>query len=214
MKLVLLGPSGAGKGTQASNIAKKYNVPYISTGDIFRTNLKNNTDLGNKVREVINRGDLVSDDLVNEIVKDRLEQPNMGNGYLLDGYPRTVEQAEFLSNYLEQKNQKLDFVININVNPDILIERTSGRRICRNCATTYHIKFNSTKIEGICDKCGGELYQRKDDKVETVTKRIKIYTNQTMPLINYYTDKNLLVNIDGEKEIDEVFADIVKILGD
>jgi len=214
MKLVLLGPSGAGKGTQASNIVKKYNIPYISTGDIFRTNLKNNTELGNRVREVMHRGDLVSDDLVNKIVLDRLEQQNMENGYLLDGYPRTIDQAEFLTNYLAQKNQKLDFVININVNSDILIERTSGRRICRKCGSTYHIKFNPTKREDICDKCGGELYQRKDDKVETVTKRIKIYSDETMPLINYYEDKKLLVNVDGEKGIDEVFADIVSILGE
>lgn len=213
MRLILLGPPGAGKGTQASGIVKKYNVPHISTGDIFRKNIKENTDLGKKAKEYMDKGLLVPDELVVEIVKDRLTEEDCMEGFLLDGFPRTVGQADALEKELTNLKYTLDKVINIDVSKEELIERAVGRRVCKECGETYHIKFNSPKVEGICDKCGSKLHQRKDDTVETVTKRIEVYTEQTQPLIDYYTKKGILININGEQGIDKVFEDIVGTLG-
>jgi adenylate kinase len=213
LRLILLGPPGAGKGTQASAIVEKYNIPHISTGDIFRANIKEKTELGKQVEEYLNKGLLAPDELVVSIVKDRISKEDCKNGFLLDGFPRTVAQAEALDEELKNMSLTIDKVINIQADKDLLIERIIGRRICRDCGATYHIKFSPTKKEGICDKCGGELYQREDDKLETVEKRIEVYTEQTKPLIDYYAKKGLLLNVDGTKDKKEVFDDIVKSLG-
>ncbi|KPU26779.1 adenylate kinase [Caloranaerobacter sp. TR13] len=213
MRLILLGPPGAGKGTQASGIVKKYNIPHISTGDIFRKNIKEGTELGKKAKEYMDKGLLVPDDIVVAIVKDRLTESDCKDGFLLDGFPRTVAQADALEVELKNLNMQLDKVINIEVDKEALIERAVGRRICKECGATYHIKFNPPKQEGICDVCGGQLYQRKDDTVETVTKRIEVYLEQTKPLIDYYKEKGILANIDGMQNIDKVFEDIVEALG-
>jgi len=213
LRLILLGPPGAGKGTQASAIVEKYNIPHISTGDIFRANIKEKTELGKQVEEYLNKGLLVPDELVVSIVKDRISKEDCKNGFLLDGFPRTVAQAEALDEELKNMSLTIDKVINIQADKDLLIERIIGRRICRDCGATYHIKFSPTKKEGICDKCGGELYQREDDKLETVEKRIEVYTEQTKPLIDYYAKKGLLLNVDGTKDKKEVFEYIVKSLG-
>ena len=213
MRLILLGPPGAGKGTQASSIVKKYNIPHISTGDIFRKNIKEGTGLGKKAKEYMDKGLLVPDDLVVAIVKDRLTEADCKEGFLLDGFPRTVAQADALDIELSKLNYSLDNVINIDVCKEELIERAVGRRVCKDCGATFHIMFNPSKVEGICDVCGGELLQRKDDTVETVTKRIEVYLEQTQPLINYYESKGILVNIDGKQEIDKVFVDIVSAIG-
>lgn len=213
MRLILLGPPGAGKGTQASAIVEKYNIPHISTGDIFRANIKEKTELGKQIEEYLNKGLLVPDELVVSIVKDRISKEDCKNGFLLDGFPRTVAQAEALDEELKNMSLTIDKVINIQADKDLLIERIIGRRICRDCGATYHIKFSPTKKEGICDKCGGELYQREDDKLETVEKRIEVYTEQTKPLIDYYAKKGLLLNVDGTKDKKEVFEYIVKSLG-
>lgn len=212
LRLVLLGPPGAGKGTQASAIVDKYSIPHISTGDIFRANIKNGTELGKQAEAYMNKGLLVPDELVVSIVKDRLTEEDCKDGFLLDGFPRTVNQAEALDKELKDMNLKLDKVINIEVGKEILIERAIGRRICKSCGSTYHIKFSPPKEENICDKCGGELYQRDDDKVETVEKRIEVYLEQTQPLIDYYDKKDLLLNVDGTKSIEEVFEEIVASL--
>ncbi len=213
LRLILLGPPGAGKGTQASGIIEKYNVPHISTGDIFRKNIKEGTDLGKKAKEYMDKGLLVPDEVVVAIVKDRLTEDDCKKGFLLDGFPRTVAQADALDGELKALDYSLDYVLNIEVDKDILIERAVGRRICKNCGATYHIKYNPPKTENVCDECGGELYQRDDDTEETVSKRIEVYLKQTKPLIEYYNDKNLLVDINGEQDIDKVFEDIVNILG-
>jgi len=212
MRLILLGPPGAGKGTQAEGIKKEFNIPHISTGDIFRENIKNNTELGKKAQEYMNKGLLVPDELVVDLVKDRLSKEDCKKGFLLDGFPRTIEQAKALDKVLDKINQKLDRAININVDEEILVERIVGRRICKDCKATYHVKFNPPKVEGRCDKCGGELYQRDDDKEETVEKRIKVYNEQTQPLIDYYDSKDLLLNINGEQEIQKVLEDIINNL--
>lgn len=212
MRLVILGPPGAGKGTQASAIVKKYNIPHISTGDIFRANIKAGTELGKKAKTYMDKGLLVPDELVVSIVKDRLTEEDCKDGFLLDGFPRTVNQAEALDKELNEMGLKLDRVINMDVEKDILIERAIGRRICRNCGATYHIKFNPPQREGVCDNCKGELFQRDDDKVETVEKRIEVYIEETKPLIDYYMKKGLLLNIDGSKSIDAIFEEIVNHL--
>jgi len=212
LRLILLGPPGAGKGTQASAIVKKYNIPHISTGDIFRANIKEGTELGKKAEEYMNKGLLVPDELVVSIVKDRITKDDCKNGFLLDGFPRTVAQAEALDEELKEMSLGIDKVINIEVEKDILIERIIGRRICKNCGATYHIKFSPAKQDGICDICGGELHQRKDDTLDTVEKRIQVYMEQTKPLIDYYAQKGLLLNIDGTKDKEEVFREIVKSL--
>lgn len=209
MRLVLLGPPGAGKGTQAAGIVGKYDIPHISTGDIFRKNIKEGTELGKKAKEYMDKGLLVPDELVVEIVKDRLTEDDCKLGFLLDGFPRTVSQADSLNSELESMDIKLDRVINIDVAKDELVERAVGRRICKACAATYHIKFNPTKEAGVCDACGGTLYQRDDDTEETVSKRIEVYIEQTQPLIDYYQEKGIIINIDGRQSIDAVFSNIV-----
>lgn len=212
MKLVLLGPPGAGKGTQASGIVKQYNVPHISTGDIFRKNIKEQTALGKKAKEYMDQGLLVPDELVVEIVEDRLKEDDARAGFLLDGFPRTQKQAQALDEVLTKMDSKLNKVVNIEVAKEILVGRAVGRRICKDCGDTYHIEFNPSKKEGVCDSCSGDLYQRSDDNEETVSKRIEVYLNETKPLIDYYNQKGLLVSVDGTKDIREVFEDIKKAL--
>lgn len=209
MKLVILGPPGAGKGTQAEYIVERYNIPHISTGDIFRENIKNNTELGKKAKSYMDKGLLVPDELVIELVEDRINKDDAKEGFLLDGFPRTVAQAVSLDSILDKNDDKLTKVINISVDPEILIERAVGRRVCKTCGMTYHVKFNPPKEEGICDKDGTKLIQRDDDTEETVKTRISVYFDQTAPLIDYYRAQNLLVDIDGAKDIDKVFEDIV-----
>ena len=212
LRLILLGPPGAGKGTQASAIVEKYNIPHISTGDIFRENIKKQTELGTKAKEYMDKGLLVPDELVISIVEDRLQQEDCKNGFLLDGFPRTLNQGETLDNVLSKMGLKLDRVINLDVNKEILIERAIGRRICKDCGAVYHIKFTPSEKEGICDNCGGNLYQRDDDTVETVEKRIEVYHKQTAPLIDYYNEKGLILDIDGSKDKEILFEEIVKAL--
>lgn len=212
MRLVLLGPPGAGKGTQAKEITKRYNIPHISTGDILRDNIKRGTDLGKKAKEYMDSGSLVPDDIVVSIAKDRLTEDDCKSGFLLDGFPRTVNQACALDEALEEMKIKLDNVINIDVEKEELINRAIGRRICKNCGATYHIKFNPPSEDGKCDVCGEVLYQRDDDTEETVTRRIEVYNNQTKPLIEYYSKKGIIINVDGKQSIEGVFEDIVKFL--
>lgn len=213
MRLILLGPPGAGKGTQAVRIANKYNIPHISTGDILRKNIKDGTELGKKAKEYIDKGLLVPDELVVAIVEDRLKEEDCKSGFLLDGFPRTVNQAEALDKVLNNMNTSLHGVINIKVDKSTLVGRAVGRRICQECGATYHIEFNQSKTEGKCDVCDGELYQRNDDKEETVSKRIEVYLNETAPLTEYYSKKELLENINGQQDINNVFEDIVLALG-
>jgi adenylate kinase len=209
MRTILLGPPGAGKGTQADTIVSEFSIPHISTGDIFRQNIKEGTVLGKKAKEYMDQGLLVPDELTVDLVKDRLLKDDCKNGFLLDGFPRTIVQADALEDALKSMNQKLDYVINIEVSPNLLIERAVGRRVCKDCGQTFHMIFNKPAKEGICDKCGGELLQRKDDTEETVKNRISVYLEQTEPLIDYYTKKGIIVNVDGEKPISEVGKEIV-----
>lgn len=214
MRLILLGPPGVGKGTQASAIVERYNIPHISTGDIFRANIKEGTELGKQAKDYMDKGLLVPDDLVISIVNDRLTWKDCEDGFLLDGFPRTVAQAEALELQLDKMGKKLDRVINLDADKDTLIQRATGRRICRSCGATYHVKFNPPKKEGICDIDGGKLYQREDDKKETVATRIGVYLAQTQPLIDYYKDRGLILDIDGTKPIEEIFQTIVRALED
>jgi adenylate kinase len=213
MRLILLGPPGAGKGTQAEKIAKEFNIPHISTGDIFRANIKNETELGLKAKQYIDNGELVPDSVVVAIVEDRIKQDDTKNGFLLDGFPRTENQALALDEVLNESGISLDAVINIKVDSQVLVSRITGRRICKDCGATYHIEFNPPAEEGVCDLCGGELYQRSDDNEDTVQNRIDVYNKQTAPLIEYYSKQDLIKTIDGEQAIDKVFTDIVKKLG-
>lgn len=213
MKLILLGPPGAGKGTQAVSIVKEYGTIHISTGDIFRKNIKEDTELGKKAKEYMDKGLLVPDQLVVELVADRLRQEDVKESFLLDGFPRTVGQAEALDKVMIELGTKIDKVINIQVDKSILVERAVGRRICKNCGATYHIKFNPSKQEGVCDLCDGELFQRTDDVAETVEKRIQVYLDETQPLIDYYTKSENIVTILGDQEIDKVFSEIKAALG-
>ena len=214
MNLILLGPPGAGKGTQAAKIVEKYNVPHISTGDIFRENIKNGTPLGKKAQEYMNKGELVPDSLVIEIATDRLTKDDCKEGFLLDGVPRTVEQAEALDEFLAKDGKKVDHVLDIDVAAQILMERLTGRRVCKGCGATYHVTNIPPKKEGVCDVCGGELYQRDDDTAETVSNRIEVYNSQTKPLIDYYENAGNIAHLDGSINPDELLAEIVKILGD
>lgn len=212
MKIIMLGAPGAGKGTQAKKIAAKYDIPHISTGDIFRANIKNKTELGKKAKEYMDQGLLVPDELTLSLIMDRFKQPDCANGYVLDGFPRTIPQAEALTTALNEVGESIDYAINVEVPDENIVKRMSGRRACLSCGGTYHVVFNPTKLEGICDACGGELVLRDDDKPETVEKRLNVYHNQTKPLIDYYAGLNLLKDVDGTKDVNEVFADIVKIL--
>jgi adenylate kinase len=209
MRAILFGPPGAGKGTQAETIVKEFSIPHISTGDIFRKNIKEGTPLGKKAMEYMDQGKLVPDDLTIELVKDRLLEDDCKEGFLLDGFPRTIYQADALEDFLKSLGQSLDYVINIRVRKELLVERAVGRRLCKNCGQAYHMSFNKPSKEGVCDKCGGELIQRKDDTQETVENRINVYREQTEPLIDYYTKKGIIVNIDGEKPIAQVGQDII-----
>lgn len=213
MKIIMLGAPGAGKGTQAKMIADKYSIPHISTGDIFRANIKNGTELGKKAKTYMDQGLLVPDELVVDLVVDRVGQEDCANGYVLDGFPRTIPQAESLDTALEKLGSKVDYAINVEVPDENIVRRMSGRRACVSCGATYHIVHIPTKVEGICDRCGSELILRDDDKPETVKKRLAVYHEQTQPLIDYYNNKKVLVEVDGTKDMNDVFADIVKILG-
>lgn len=212
MRIILMGPPGAGKGTQAVTIANHFNIPHISTGDIFRYNIKEGTELGKKAKSFMDKGLLVPDEIVVAIVEDRLKKDDCQNGFLLDGFPRTVPQAEALDEALDNMKVSLSKVININVDKQILIDRAVGRRICKDCGATYHVKFNPSASGVACEKCGGSLYQRDDDNQETVSTRIEVYLKETLPLIEYYKKTGKLVEIDGQKEIDKVFDDIVNVL--
>lgn len=213
MKIILLGPPGAGKGTQAAGIVEKYNIPHISTGDIFRKNIKEGTELGKKAKEYMDQGLLVPDELTVGLVTDRISQKDCENGFMLDGFPRNVSQAKHLDEFLQNANISLDKVVNIEVDKSILVERAVGRRICKSCGATYHVEFNPPKESGVCDVCGGELYQRADDTEETVSKRIQVYLDETKPLVNYYSEQGIIANINGQQSIEKVFDDIVKSLG-
>ena len=214
LRTILLGPPGAGKGTQAAKIVEKYGVPHISTGDIFRQNIKKGTELGKKAQEYMNRGELVPDDLVIEIATTRLLEDDCKNGFLLDGFPRTVYQAEKLDEFLAARDSKIDKVLDIAVEKEELITRLTGRRVCKACGASFHVVNIPPKKEGVCDFCGGELIQRADDNLETVTNRIDVYEAQTMPLIDYYEKAGNLVHIDGSTGLESVFADIVAALGE
>lgn len=208
MNIILMGPPGAGKGTQAEKLVEQLGLVQISTGDMFRAAMKENTDAGVRAKSYIDQGLLVPDEITNDIVKERLLQGNFGNGFILDGYPRNVFQAESLEQISKELNIKVDAVVNIDVDFEKLIGRLSGRRICRTCGATYNLKFKPSKVEGVCDKCGGELYQRSDEDEETVKTRLNTYVEQTQPLIDYYTKKGELININGDQAMDDVFNDI------
>ncbi len=213
MKIVMLGAPGAGKGTQAKLIAEAYNIPHISTGDIFRANIKNNTELGKKAKEYMDKGLLVPDELTCDLVVDRLSQDDAKNGYVLDGFPRTIPQAEALTEALKKRNEAIDFALDVDVPDENIVKRMSGRRACINCGATYHIIYAAPKKEGICDKCGNELVLRDDDKPETVQKRLTVYHDQTQPLIEYYKNAGVLHELDGTKDINDIFASIRELLG-
>ena len=213
MKIIMLGAPGAGKGTQAKKIAAKYGIPHISTGDIFRANIKNGTELGKKAKTYMDQGLLVPDELVVDLVVDRVNQDDCENGYVLDGFPRTIPQAEALTEALEKMGQKVDFAIDVNVPDENIVKRMGGRRACMTCGATYHMVYAPTKKEGICDTCGGELILRDDDKPETVQKRLNVYHDQTQPLIDYYTSQGILRTVDGTVDIDDVFRAITEFLG-
>ncbi len=213
MRILLMGPPGAGKGTQAEKLTEILNIPHISTGDMFRKAIKEQTDLGKKAKSFMDQGELVPDEVTVGIVKDRIKEEDCENGFLLDGFPRTVVQADALGKMLEDLGIKLDSVINIEVPFEELIGRLTGRRICKSCGATYHMIFNPPKVEGVCDKCGGELYQRDDDTEETAKNRLQVYEKQTAPLLEYYNNTGLLVNVNGNQSMEEVLAEILKVLG-
>ena len=213
MKIIMLGAPGAGKGTQAKMIAEKYQIPHVSTGDIFRANIKGQTPLGMEAKKYMDEGKLVPDELTVKILLDRVAQDDCKNGYVLDGFPRTIPQAEVLTEALDKMGDKIDYAIDVAVPDENIVKRMSGRRACVTCGATYHIVHIPPKVENICDKCGSELILRDDDKPETVLNRLKIYHEQTQPLIDYYTGKGVLKTVDGTKDMNDVFADIVGILG-
>lgn len=213
MKIIMLGAPGAGKGTQAKMIAEKYQIPHVSTGDIFRANIKNGTELGKEAKKYMDQGQLVPDELTVKILLDRVAQPDCANGYVLDGFPRTIPQAEVLDKALTELGDKIDFAINVDVPDENIVRRMSGRRACLSCGATYHIEHIPPKQEGICDVCGQPLVLRDDDKPETVLNRLKVYHDQTQPLIDFYTKKGVLKAVDGTVDQKSVFAAIVAILG-
>lgn len=214
MKIIMLGAPGAGKGTQAKKIAEKYQIPHISTGDIFRANIKGGTELGMKAKTFMDQGMLVPDEITIGMLMDRIGQEDCINGYVLDGFPRTIPQAESLTKALAERGEKVDYAINVDVPDENIINRMSGRRACLGCGATYHITFNPPVKEGICDTCGQELVLRDDDKPETVKKRLDVYHQQTQPLIDYYKNAEVLAEVDGTQSMDAVFQGIVEILGE
>ena len=213
MNLVLMGLPGAGKGTQAEQIVDKYEIPHISTGDMFRSAIKEGTDLGLQAKSFMDKGELVPDEVTIGIVRERLSKADCEKGFLLDGFPRTVPQAEALETILSDLNREIDFVINIDVKKELLMERLTGRRICKSCGSTYHLVFNPPATEGVCDRCNGELYQRADDNEETVQNRLEVNLKQTKPLLDFYETKGYLRNINGQQDIRKVFADLDELLG-
>ena len=212
MRLILVGPPGAGKGTQAVQLAKHYKIPHISTGDIFRANLKNGTELGKQAQSFMDRGELVPDSVTNEMVKDWLGNSDVANGFLLDGFPRNTYQAEFLDGILKAKNMPLDAVLELKIDHAEIIKRLSGRRTCRGCGASSHIEFEKPKVAGVCDKCQGELYQREDDKEEVISRRLEIYSEQTEPIISFYKSAGLLKNISALGEVSEITKNAIAIL--
>lgn len=213
MKIILMGGPGAGKGTQANPLVERFHFPHISTGDMFRAAIKEGTALGLKAKSYMDAGGLVPDEVTIGIVEERLALPDCADGFLLDGFPRTLAQGSALASILERLGMKLDGVINIEVDEEVLIPRLTGRRVCRKCGASYHMIFNPPKQEGVCGQCGGELYQRSDDTVETAKNRLNVYNSQTEPLIAFYNEKGLLKRINGDQPIDQVFQDILKVLG-
>ena len=213
MKIILMGPPGAGKGTQAEKLVELYQIPHISTGDMFRKAQKEGTELGLKAKSYMDQGQLVPDEVTVGIVKERLAEDDCKGGFLLDGFPRTVQQADALDGILVELGMALDRVVNIEVDKAFLVDRLTGRRVCRACGATFHVTNKAPKVEGVCDKCGGELYQRNDDKVETVSNRLDVYAAQTAPLIEYYQSKGIMSSIDGSKSMEDVLADIRTALG-
>lgn len=207
LNLVFLGPPGVGKGTYAKELSKRYNIPHISTGDIFREEIRKGTELGKKVKSYVERGELVPDEIVIEVVRKRLSQDDCKRGFILDGFPRTINQAIALDSIV-----KVDLVFNFVAPKSVIIERLSGRRICRKCGAIYHIKFNPPKRPGICDKCGGPLYQREDDKPEVIEERLRVYEKQTAPIVDYYRKKGILVEVDASRNMEEVIKDCEQIL--
>jgi adenylate kinase len=208
VKIILMGPPGAGKGTQAEKLVDLYQIPHISTGDMFRKAQKDGTELGLKAKSYMDQGQLVPDEVTVGIVKERLAEADCKEGFLLDGFPRTVQQADALDTILAELDMALDCVVNIEVDKAFLVDRLTGRRVCRTCGATYHIANKAPKVEGVCDKCGGELYQRGDDTIETVSNRLDVYAAQTAPLIDYYKSKGIMSSIDGSKSMEDVLADI------
>lgn len=212
MKLIMLGAPGAGKGTQAKMIAQRYRIPHISTGDIFRANIKGGTELGKKAKSYMDQGLLVPDEITISMLMDRIQENDCTGGYVLDGFPRTIPQAESLTKALKEMGEAVDYAVNVDVPDEAIITRMSGRRACVNCGATYHIVYNPPKKEGICDICGEELVLRDDDKPETVKKRLAVYHDQTQPLIEYYKGQGALAEVDGTQKLEQVFQDITKVL--
>ena len=212
MNIILMGPPGAGKGTQAKKIIAEFNIPHISTGDMFREAIKAGTPLGVLAASYINQGHLVPDDVTIGLVKERLSKDDCANGYLLDGFPRTIPQAEALEELTREISRPITMVINITADKDALIKRISGRRVCKTCAAPYHIEFKPSAVEGVCDLCGGPLFQRKDDTVEVLSERLDAYENQTLPLVKFYEKLNLLKSVNGLQDIEDVFLDISHLL--
>ncbi len=213
MYILLMGPPGAGKGTQAANLVKEFDIPHISTGDMFRAAVKEGTELGKKAKKCMDAGELVPDEITIGIVRERLVKPDCAKGFILDGFPRTVEQAKALDGILSDLSIKLTRVLDISVPDERLIERAVGRRVCRKCGATYHVRFQPSKVDGVCDSCGGETYQRADDTEETMKNRLSVYGAQTSPVIGYYQKAGLYSRIDGSQAIDKVFSDVVACLG-
>ena len=212
MNIILLGPPGAGKGTQAKMLVEEYQIPQISTGDILRAAVKEGTPMGKEAKNYMDKGELVPDSVVIGIVEERIQQPDCEKGYMLDGFPRTVPQAEALDEMLKKLSSQIDHVVSIRVANEELVERLTGRRTCRECGAGFHVMFDPPKQEGVCDKCGGELYQRDDDNVETVTSRLQVYESQTKPLVDYYNSQEKVRDIDGVGEIKEIFGRITQVL--